>query len=818
MVPLATRHQTTKTTAVGTLSGLNKNERADTSRSACRRCFFLKGVLALLPVAGLALVEVGLRLGGYGYPTDFFLAMEWEGRAVWVENEKYGWRFFPPKIARAPQPMVVERDKPPGVVRVVVLGESAALGDPEPAYAFGRHLEVLLSERHPGKQFEVVNAAMTAINSHVIRLIAQDCGKLQADYWVLYMGNNEVVGPYGSGTVFGAQAPSLPLIRAALWWRTMKLGQLTDDIRPRLLNSRGMPAEWGGLEMFLEHKQRYDAPTMEVVYGHFARNLADILEAGRRSGARVLVATVAANLKDCAPFASEHRPDLSAEAREQWRNLVQKGVALVREGKPMEALSQWQSAMNLDKDYAELEWRVAETQWALGRFRLARASYQMALDLDALRFRVDSRLNEITRRVAGSRTNEGIYLVEGERAIARASPQQVPGKELFWDHVHLNFEGNYLLARAVAEQLSPLLGVAEAAASSVSTTSTHRVRWPSSAVVANQLALTDWDRLQVTTEMKRRLQQPPFTLQLNHEAQLRHIRQLEEALKPRTASVALREQLALYESALTARPKDTVLRARYARLLEEAGDLAGALAQWQTVEASKPHWGQPSYAQGRLLLGLGRREEALGKFQDALQRQPEAAEAWNGLGLCQLEAGNLEAAVTLFQRALRQQPRDADFHYNLGIALARQGRTNEAVASYRQAVAVFEEHLGARYNLANLLFRQGRWAEAEKEFQQLLQHSPGHGRARNNYGALLLRQGRAAEAAAQFNEAVRHEPDNVEARYNLASALMSMGRWDEAIPHLEAVLARNPNQAAARQKLEEARRRQAAGGGAGGMP
>ena len=46
---------------------------------------------------------------------------------------------------------------------------------------------------------------MTGINSHVILPLARDCEEARADVWVIYMGNNEVVGPFGAGTVFGSQ-------------------------------------------------------------------------------------------------------------------------------------------------------------------------------------------------------------------------------------------------------------------------------------------------------------------------------------------------------------------------------------------------------------------------------------------------------------------------------------------------------------------------------------------------------------------------------------------------------------------------------------
>ena len=69
----------------------------------------------------------------------------------------------------------------------------------------------------------------------------------------------------------------------------------------------------------------------------------------------------------------------------------------------------------------------------------AQKEFAAARDLDALRFRCDSRLNEIIRQQA-----EGdVALADGERALAEASPSGIPGAEFFYEHVHLTFQGNY---------------------------------------------------------------------------------------------------------------------------------------------------------------------------------------------------------------------------------------------------------------------------------------------------------------------------------------------------------------------------------------
>lgn len=94
-------------------------------------------------------------------------------REMLVENDSFGFRFFPPDVARLPRPIMIEARKPADVFRIFVFGESAAEGDPDPAYGPARFLEVLLRERFPQQRFEIVNVAVTANDFHAIFPIAR---------------------------------------------------------------------------------------------------------------------------------------------------------------------------------------------------------------------------------------------------------------------------------------------------------------------------------------------------------------------------------------------------------------------------------------------------------------------------------------------------------------------------------------------------------------------------------------------------------------------------------------------------------------------
>src|SRR5205807_7690597 len=99
----------------------------------------------------------------------------------------------------------------------------------------------------------------------------------------------------------------------------------------------------------------------------------------------------------------------------------------------------------------------------------------------------------------------GVSLVDAERELSLGVPDGLPGEEQFYDHVHLNFSGNYLVARQLAERVEKEL-FSETDISGP---------WMSEAEVSRQLAFTDFDRHRVGEEMRMRLRQPPFSTQNN---------------------------------------------------------------------------------------------------------------------------------------------------------------------------------------------------------------------------------------------------------------------------------------------------------------
>lgn len=792
-----------------------------TPKSRARLWLFRLTAAVLAPMLFIVVLELVLALAGVGHPTRFVLEATIDGKRYHVANETFTWRFFPREIARSPVPFRVSDEKPTGTCRIFVFGGSAALGTPDHTFSFSRILEVLLREQYPGVNFEVVNAAVTAINSHVVYPIVQDCAELDADVFVVYMGNNEVVGPFGVGTVFAPLLESMDLIRTSLVARSTRTGQLIAG-----LASSGTEAsrrrEWRGLEMYLEKTVPADSQALQTVYAHFRQNLSDICQIAEDRGVPVLLSTVAVNLEECSPFASLHSPDLIEEKKNEWDQRFSRAVELESTGDPEKALPLYDAAALIDSRHAELHFRRGRCLRTLGQTEKAREAFEQARELDALRFRADSGINRVIKEVAGKREARSTHLVDVEERLTRLVEDGVPGREIFDDHVHFNFAGNYFVAKIFFEALQSSLP------DWVQKNRNPVLAFPDEEYCARALGLTAWERVKVAGMVLNNLERPPFTNQLDNAERLVRLRAELQNLR-KISDARVEADRASYRESIAKRAGDFWLQFNHGQFLRtKAGDLEGAETSFRALRRVLPDDLVLRKALAQVLLGRGETTESISILEAVIEKHPRDAEALIELGKAWTARGDLERAQLQFEKAVEARPDSARLRCTIAAISSEARQVQIAMRHYRDALeldpesleahrglaslssllgqhgSAFEHHEKAlaldpldattHNNLGNAHLRNDRLDRAVHHYRKAIELNPKFILARNNLGSALARQGKKVEAMAVLEETIKLSPDFVPARRSLGFFLYEMGEGDGARSHLNEVLRLDPNQ------------------------
>lgn len=760
-----------------------------------RRWWFRLAAL-LLPLLALGALEAGLRISGHYQPTGFWISAGNSGALM--PNPAFASRFVGRSLARMPRSVLVEPEPSPSekTLRVLVFGESAALGDPEPAFGVSRFLQALLEARLPGRRVEVINTAVTALNSHAVREAARDSRRLKADFWVIYSGNNEVIGPFGPAAVPAGRPPSLPLIRLGLALRQTALGQWIAERQAVSAGGLALTQRWAGLEQFLERPVTDDDPGLPAVRQGFGANLRDIIRYGLDSGAQVVVSTMAVNLTDCPPFASRAAADTNAAAFRAWATAVEAGRAADALGEVAGAVAAWTNASALRAGDAETRYRLGQARLNAGDFAEARRDLELARDLDTLRFRADSGLNQMTREVTQATKSDRLHLVDADRDLKGSDPHRPPGTDLFLEHVHLRPEGNYALARLFAEGIVKALGMPS-----------EPNGWLGFDACLDRLGWNPYAASRLWTQVRALSQRPPFSHQSHASLRDQYLDDRVAESNHEARAQGLPAAIDRLRAVVPKHPEDWELREQLVRLYQAARQWTNAVAEGREVVRRAPGHVVGWYQLGESLTQTGEQDAAVEAYQRALAIREDFIEARLGLARVYADSGRLPEALSALDATLREAPQHLQARVNRGVALMAMNRLDEGTAELRRAA---KDHPGAalpRMRLAEALSSRKSHLEAAELYREAAVLEPRNASLSHRAGLERTRVGQLAAAETDFRQALTISPEFFAARLDLGVALAQQSRFFEAIPEFEAALRLQPTNAVARQYLDLARQK-----------
>ncbi|GAB4024467.1 hypothetical protein [Spirosoma koreense] len=381
-----------------------------------KRVWLYKGIALLLPVLVLALVEGLLRLFGYGHDLRLFIE-DPQQKGYWVMNPHASERYFSEtENATIGNFEPFPQHKPEGTLRIFVLGESTTIGYPYMHNgSFHRWLQYRLLHTFPNKDVEIINLALTAVNTYTVYGFAKELVDYEPDAVLVYAGHNEYYGASGVGST-STLAHNPSVMRLVLKLREFRLVQLINQV------VTGIRKAVSGRQVDLrENLMKRMAADQQIPYGsaiyqagldQFKTNLTDLCQLLSDHHIPVFVSNLVSNEKDLKPFIS----------------LPGNGAAS-----------------------AQVHYQRGNQAYAKGSYAEAKKEYVQAKELDLLRFRAPEAINRIIQEVTAG--YPGVTLVDTKRYFEDHSPHGILGQETLLEHVHPNLSGYALLSEAFYDAL-----------------------------------------------------------------------------------------------------------------------------------------------------------------------------------------------------------------------------------------------------------------------------------------------------------------------------------------------------------------------------
>ncbi len=373
-------------------------------------------LLAIIPVLFFVFIELILRAFNYGDNFHLFVKHPDEMYSQYrVVNPEIGKKYFQRFDYTAPAKDIFLKKKPENCFRIFVMGSSTVVGFPyEDNLMFSRILQERLQDAYPGKKIEMVNTAITAINTFTLLDFFPQILKEDPDAILIYAGHNEFYGAFGVGSK-EAFTHNRNLICLHLKLMNLKVYQAIRNLIGALAGNRDKsPAERRGTLMSrIVNKADivYNSNDYRKGIKYFELNMRAMLKKAKRKNVPVFISDLVSNIKDMAPFKSIE----------------------TKEYKPADYY------YNLGKN--------AEKQ---GDYSKAYEYYTLARDYDCVRFRASGDINNIIRRLANEYK---AHFVPTLALFEAVSPNRLIGNNILTEHVHPNVYGQFMLADAFYQKI-----------------------------------------------------------------------------------------------------------------------------------------------------------------------------------------------------------------------------------------------------------------------------------------------------------------------------------------------------------------------------
>lgn len=404
------------------------------------RIFF---ALALIAMLALAAGEAALRFVGWGGdPQWIYEAGRLRSGETLCIVQPDATRHLPAgQISSSGVPTAQTSfvmPKPADTVRIFLLGESAAKGDPQPRnLAVSSFLQAMLSDALQGKKIEVINLGTQGISSAPMISQVREAARYAPDLFIFYTGNNEFFGARG---VRGEGAlrflPGIARGSAVAQW-------LASRFRNGVSQSPVMP----------HTTIAADSPLREEAAHRLSANLGRMIDEARSAGVPSVVCTTAGNESGLAPLGDDDTGGLDAKQQRELKRLMDEAMEASAHEDHVKAVNLLRQAVQLAPRSARSRFLLGKVLAAAGQGDPARVAFLEARDLDTLPLRPISLTEQAVRNTA---LVKGAVLCDVAEIFRRESHDGATGWDLLDDDVHLSLSGQARAARSMVGAMANL--------------------------------------------------------------------------------------------------------------------------------------------------------------------------------------------------------------------------------------------------------------------------------------------------------------------------------------------------------------------------
>jgi tetratricopeptide (TPR) repeat protein len=402
------------------------------------RRFLFISIAVLLPFCLLIFLEVVLRIAGYGNDYPLFTEDIRNPDFLKINNEIARRYFLNPEAAPNVSSPSFRKEKNEKTLRIVVQGESTALGVP---YMHGGSFPAMLEQRLrltcPDKEIEVINTAITAVNTYTLLDLADEITEIEPDAIIIYTGQNEYYGALGVGST--QQFSSIQgLVYLYMVLDDLRLFSLIKNLQTGIARKKSADILLNPDKTLMERMVReqsipYGSKMYFAGIRQFKRNISKLIKIYHRKNIPVLIGTMVSNLRDIKPFISSGT-NVVSELNQEYKEEKEYILRLIEE----------------EEDNAGAHYRAGQLFYAEKDYLQAEIMFRRAKDLDLLRFRAPEAFNEILRENADK---WDFILVDLDSVFSCHSENGIIGNELITEHVHPNVKGYFLMADAFYSEL-----------------------------------------------------------------------------------------------------------------------------------------------------------------------------------------------------------------------------------------------------------------------------------------------------------------------------------------------------------------------------